>query len=138
MRWIRLGLGALGLAGMGYAVRGALFDDGEHLLGHLLFLVTVLVWNDLVLLPSAIGVGWLVVRYLPPWARGGVQGGLFISAVVTAVAFPFVLGAGRLPDNQSKFPRDYGLGLLIVLGVVWLAVLLRLGRARLRRSRDPS
>ena len=46
------------------------------------------------------------------------------------MAFPFVLGAGRLPDNPSKFPRDYGRGLLIVLGVVWLTVVVRLGIAR--------
>jgi hypothetical protein len=127
-------LGILGLAAMAFAVHGALTDDGEHLLGHIAFMVSVLVVDDLVLLPLAIGVGWLLARYLPAWARAGVQVGLFISAVVTAVAFPFVLGAGRLPDNPSKFPRDYGQGLLIVLGAVWLGVTVWPSFAHRRRS----
>ena len=138
MRWIRLALGALGLAAMAFAIHGALTDDGEHLGGHLLFLGGVLVAHDLVLLPLVIGVGWLLARYLPKWARPGVQSGLLVSAAVTAVAFPFVLGAGRLPDNPSKFPRNYGHGLLIVLTVVWLAVAVWLGVARWRRSRATS
>jgi hypothetical protein len=138
MRWMRLGLGVLGLAAMAFAVHGALTDNGEHLGGHLLSLAGVLVAHDLVLLPLAIGIGWLLARYLPGWARSGVQSGLFVSAIVTVVAFPFVLGAGRLPDNPSKFPRNYGHGLLIVLGVVWLAVAIWLSVAGWRRSRAPS
>jgi hypothetical protein len=122
---------------MVFAVHGALTDDGEHLLGHLTFLVGVLAADDLVLLPLAIGVGWLLSRYLPAWACGGVQGGLFVSAVLTAVAFPFVLGAGRLADNPSKFPRNYGQGLLIVLGLVWLGVAVWLCVARRRQALSP-
>jgi hypothetical protein len=118
---------------MAFAIHGALTDDGEHLLGHLAFLAGVLVADDLVLLPLAVGMGWLVARYVPAWARSGVQGGLFISAIVSAVAFPFVVGAGRLGDNPSKFPRDYGQGLLMVLGAVWLGVAVWLAFAR-RRS----
>jgi len=135
MRWTRLGLGSLGLAAMAFAVHGALTDDGEHLGGHLFFLAAVVFTHELVLLPAAIAIGWLVSRHLPGWARAATQAGLFVSAVVTAVSFPFVLGAGRLPDNPSKFPRNYGHGLLIVLGVVWLAVVFWLGIARGRRPR---
>jgi hypothetical protein len=135
MRWTRLGLGALGLAAMAFAVHGALTDNGEHLRGHVFFLALVVLSHELVVLPVAIAIGWLVARHLPGWARAGIQVGLFVSAVVTAVAFPFVLGAGRLPDNPSKFPRNYGHGLLIVLGVVWLGVVFWLGIARWRQSR---
>ena len=138
MRWLRYGLGGLGLAAMAFAVHGALTDNGEHLSGHLAFLIGVLIADDLILLPLAIGVGWLLARYLPTWTRGSVQVGLFISAIVTAVSFPFVLGAGRLADNPSKFPRDYGQGLLIVLGVVWLGVAVWLGFAYRRRPRATS
>jgi hypothetical protein len=134
MRWTRFGLGVLGLAAMAFAVHGALTDDGEHLGGHVFFLAAVVFVHELVLLPVAIAIGWLISRHLPGWARAGVQVGLFVSAVVTAVAVPFVLGAGRLPDNPSKFPRNYGHSLLIVLGVVWLVVILWLGIARRRRS----
>jgi hypothetical protein len=134
MRWVRLGLGVLGLAAMAYAVYGSVTEDSEHLWGRGLFLVGVLVAHDLVLLPVAIGVGWLVARRLPGWARAGVHSGLYASAVVTAIALPFVLGRGRLPDNPSKFPLDYGRGLLIVLVVIWIAVaVLVVRRRRVRR-----
>jgi hypothetical protein len=119
---------------MAFAVHGALTDDGEHLGGHLFFLAIVVFTHELVLLPAALGIGWLLSRHLPGWARAGTQVGLFVSAVVTAVSFPFVLGAGRLPDNPSKFPRNYGHGLLVVLGVVWLAVAFWLGISARRQS----
>jgi hypothetical protein len=137
MTWPRRALGALGLAAIGYAVTGAVTDGGDRLVGHLLFLVGVLFVDDLLVIPVALAVGWVLARYLPQWARGAVQVGLFASAVVTAIALPFVLGAGRLPDNPSKFPLDYGRGLAIVLGVVWVAVgaWLTLASARRRGAR---
>jgi hypothetical protein len=130
---LRWGLGVLGLAAIGYAVAGAATDGGERLVGHVLFLAGVLLADDLVVLPLALATGWLLARYLPGWARSGVQGGLFASAVVTAVAFPFVLGTGRQPDNPSKFPLDYGRGLVIVLGVIWFTVAIWLALTRARR-----
>jgi hypothetical protein len=133
MTRVRWGLGAVGLAAIGYAMVGAVTDGGDRLIGHVLFLGGVLLVDDLVVIPLALGVGWVVARYLPGWARGAVQSGLFASAVVTAIAFPFVLGAGRLPDNPSKFPLDYGRGLVIVLGVIWAAVGIWLALARARR-----
>jgi hypothetical protein len=114
-------LGGVGLAAMAYAASGLLTDDGVHLVGVLEFLVALVVAHDLILMPVAIGVGVLVFRYVPAWARSSVQGGLFASAVVSAFALPFVIGAGRTPDNPSKLPLPYGLGLAIVLAVSWLA-----------------
>lgn len=122
MRAARLVLGAAGLAGMAYAVRGLLTDDGVRLIGVGEFLLGVLVAHDLILVPLAIVVGLVVVRFVPAWARASVQGGLFASAVVTAFSLPFVIGAGRAADNPSKLPLNYGRGLLIVLAVIWLVV----------------
>jgi hypothetical protein len=136
VRWVRLTLVAAGLAAIGYGAYGSFVEDGQHLAGHLLFLVEVLAAHDLVLIPIVIGVGWLLVRFLPRWARAGVQGGLYASAAVTALAFPFVLGVGELPDNPSKFPLNYARGLLIVLAVIWLTVAALLLRAR-ARTRAP-
>jgi hypothetical protein len=134
MNRVRLLLGALGVAAMTYAVYGSLTEDSEHAVGHGLFLVGVVIAHELVLMPIAIGVGWLIARWLPGWSRGAVAGGLYASAVVAAIALPFVLGVGRTIDNPSKFPLNYGRGLLMVLGVVWLAVavvvLLRRRRVR--------
>jgi hypothetical protein len=120
VKFARVLLGTVGLAGMAYAVHGLLTDDGVRLIGVLEFLVGVVVAHDLILVPVAIGVGVLVVRCVPAWARASVQGGLFASAIISVFALPFVVGAGRLPDNPSKLPLNYGLGLVIVLAVIWL------------------
>ena len=120
MRAIRLALATIGIAAGLYGVIGAL-TGGGNLVGHAAFLAAVLIAHDLVLVPIAIGVGVLVVRFVPRWALGPVQAALFASAVVTAVALPFVVGAGRTADNPSRQPLNYNRGLLIVLAVVWLA-----------------
>jgi hypothetical protein len=67
-----------------------------------------------------------------PWGRSSVQGGLFASAVVFAFSLPFVIGAGRTPDNPSKLPLDYALGLAVVLGAIWIVVAGLTLRARRR------
>jgi hypothetical protein len=122
VRATRITLGAIGLAAIGYAISGLLTDGGVRLVGVLTFLVGVTVAHDLVLMPVAIGIGAVVTRYIPARFRSYVQGGLWVSAAVTAFALPFIIGAGRLPDNPSKLPRPYGAGLAITLGVVWLIV----------------
>jgi hypothetical protein len=85
-------------------------------------------------MPVAIGIGALVTRYVSARFRPYVQGGLWVSAAVTAFAFPFVVGAGRIPDNPSKLPRPYSAALAVTMAVVWLVVaILALRAARHRR-----
>jgi len=52
-----------------------------------------------------------------------VQGALLISAAVTLMAVPLMLGYGRDPNNPSALPLDYRLGVLIVLSCVWATAL---------------
>lgn len=78
--------------------------------------------HDLVLAPIVCLVGLAVGRLLPLSARGPVAAGLFVSATVTAVAWPAVRGYGRLPDDPSVLPGNYAGGLAIVLVAVWAAV----------------
>jgi hypothetical protein len=122
VRAVRLTVGALGLAAMAYAVVGAVSDDGVDLPGVLSFMAVVLFSHDLLLMPIAVGVGYIAVRVVPGWARAWVQVGLFASTVVVAVALPFVIGAGKLADNASKLPLNYGRGLGIVLVTIWTVV----------------
>jgi hypothetical protein len=117
---IRVTLIVLGMAGIAFAVDGILFDGGTNPGGQFVFLAAVLVAHDLVLLPLAIMVGLLTVRYLPVWARAAVQSGLYASAVATALALPLVLGFGRMPANFTVLPLNYGRGLLILLGIIWI------------------
>jgi len=134
MRWV---LGGVGLAAIGYAVAGAATDTGIDPVGHLTFLATVLIGHDLILMPAAIGVGALVARYAPAWARGPAHAALYASAVLTFVALPFVIGAGRRPDDPSALPLHYGRGLLLVLAAVWVVAAVAAAHGR-RRARRPA
>jgi hypothetical protein len=118
MRWL---LGAAGLAALGYGGYGLLAHDRADLVGLLGFLVAALVAHDFVVLPIVVGLGALVGRFAPEWARRPVIAALAVSAAVTVVALPLVIGAGRIPDNPSAFPQRYGWHLLLILAVVWSA-----------------
>jgi hypothetical protein len=128
-----IGSGALLIA---YAVSGALADDDVKF-GALVFLVVVLVAHDGLLLPLTIGAGALIGRIVPPAARGGVRTAAVISLAVTIVAFPLVLGRGRVPDNPSVLPLPYGRGLLVVYALIWVttAVVVAVRRRRHRSRR---
>ncbi len=78
--------------------------------------------HDLVLAPIACLVGLAVGRLLPWPAKGPVAAGLFVSATVTAVAWPALRGYGRLPGNPSALPGNYARGLATVLIAMWVAV----------------
>lgn len=121
MTAVRRGLFAVGGLIMAYAVLGAV-TDADVKIGALFFLVGALVAHDLVLLPVTIGVGVLIGRVVPRRVRGLVRAGLVVSLAVTVVAFPLVLGRGRLADNASLLPLHYGRGLLEIYGVIWGAV----------------
>jgi hypothetical protein len=132
MRWF---LGLLGLAALGYGGYGLFVNDRPDLLGVCRFLVIVLVAHDFVVLPVTIGIGALVVRFAPAWARRPVVAALVVSAVVTVVAAPLVIGKGRIADNPSAFPQRYGLHLLFILAVVWAAAAVWTVVNRMRMSR---
>ncbi|MEV6527369.1 hypothetical protein AB0M43_36145 [Longispora sp. NPDC051575] len=138
---IRRVLLAVGVLVMGYAVYGALTDPAARPVGQVVFLATVLGTHDLLVMPAAIGVGWLLSRLLPGWARGPVQAGLFTTAVLTTIALPFLIGNGHPPDNPSALPLDYGRGLAIVVAAVWVVVgglvLRRLVMARTQAAVGP-
>ena len=110
-----------GVAGMIYAVIGVLTDDGTSPLNQLLFTVALAVAHDGIVLPLAIGVGVLTVRFVPDWARPPVQAGLYASLVLTLFTIPMLVGAGRLPDNPTILPLNYARGLQLVLAAIWVA-----------------
>ncbi len=135
MRPVRIALGGLGLAVMTYAVVGAVSDDGVNLPGVVTFLAVVLLAEDLVLMPLAIIVGFVVLRAVPARAKAWVQIGLYISVVLVAISLPFVIGAGATEDNPSRLPLNYGRGLASVLAAVWATLLVIALVARWLRSR---
>jgi hypothetical protein len=135
MRAVRVGLGLLGLAVIGYGTVGLLTDPGTRPSGHLVFLGTVLIGHDFLVLPVALTVGAVLARSTPIWMRGPLQVALYASAVVSVIALPFVIGAGRRPDDPSALPLNYGHGLLMVLAVIWvLAAVTAMRRRAARRA----
>jgi hypothetical protein len=122
VRWVRAVLALAGVSAIGYGGYGWIADNRADLFGWLAFLAAGVVAHDLIVLPVAALAGLLVARLLPAWACRPVRGGLFASGVLTALALPFVLGFGRLPDNPSALPQRYGAGLLVFLAGIWTVV----------------
>jgi hypothetical protein len=137
MRWLRAALAVAGVCAVGYGGYGWLADNRADLFGWLAFLAAGAVAHDLIVLPVAALAGLLVARVLPAWACRPVQGGLFASAVLTALALPFVLGFGRLPDNPSALPQRYGAGLLVILAGIWTVALAMAFVNRYNFRREP-
>jgi hypothetical protein len=133
LRWSRRVLIVAGALVMGYAVFGALRDPDGRPVGHLLFLVGVLLAHDGVLLPAAIGSGVLIGRYAPAAARVAVRVSAFVTASLLVVAVPLTLGFGRRPDDPSALPLPYGRGLALTVVLVWVAAL---AAALVRRRRS--
>ncbi|MEV4514460.1 hypothetical protein AB0K00_36550 [Dactylosporangium sp. NPDC049525] len=116
---MRAALLLVGLAVTGYGAYGWLTQDGAQPLGQLIFLGVLLVTHDFVIVPAVILTGVVLVRWVPGTARNPVRVALAVSAAVTVVALPFIVGAGRIADNPSAFPQSYGRGLAVILAVVW-------------------
>ncbi|MCA2211506.1 hypothetical protein [Jidongwangia harbinensis] len=139
MKTARRALVVSGVLIMGYAVGGALTDTAVRA-GVLVFLVAVLIAHDVLLLPLAIAAGALISRIVPPGLRSPVRVAAVISLAVTVVAVPLVLGRGRVPDNPSLLPLDYGRGLLVVYALIGtttaVAVVVRRRRRRPHGDRD--
>ncbi|MEU0554215.1 hypothetical protein [Dactylosporangium maewongense] len=125
---------ALGLAAAGYGAYGLLTDGGANPLGQLVFAAVLLAGHDFLVVPAVVLAGVALTRWVPRPARGPVRAALVVSAAVTVVALPFVIGAGRVPGNPSAFPQSYGRGLALVVAVVW-AVAGAWTVANLRRRR---
>jgi hypothetical protein len=120
---------------MGFAVVGALADDDVRLFGVLLFLVGVLVWHDLLLMPLVIAAGLLIGRYVPAGARAAVRVAALCSLALLVVATPLVLGVGRVAGDPSVLPRPYGWGLALVLTLLWASALGTIAARRAGRRR---
>jgi len=117
---MRVVLVLAGLGLVGYGVYGWLDAPPHELWGRLVFAAVALVAHDFVVVPLVLASGVLTTRFVPVVARRPVQAALVVGAAVSAVAFSFVVGAGRIADNPSAFPQQYGRGLLIFLALILL------------------
>jgi hypothetical protein len=124
----------LGWAVIVVGVMAALDDARDaHPFALLVHVVAFDLGHDVLLVPTALVIGWLVGRVVPPVARGPVRSALAVSAMFVIFAYPLIRRWGRRPTNSSTLPLAYGTNLAIVLVLVWLvaaAVVIRRVRAR--------
>lgn len=117
--WIGL---VAGIAIMLFGVVGALVNFGAtHPVQFAAWLVGSDLAHDLLVAPIACGVGWLLTATVPRPLRAPARAALLTTAVLVGVAWAPLHGYGRLPDNPSLEPLDYGTGVLTAVGAVWIA-----------------
>lgn len=122
MKLLRTVIALVGVGAIGYGAVGLIgHQPVGNLVSQAIFLAAVVATHDAILLPVALAIGVATVRWTPAWLRGPVLAALYITAVLTVVALPFVIGAGRAADNPSALPLNYAHGLLIAVAVVWAA-----------------
>lgn len=78
--------------------------------------------HDAIVVPIALVLGALAVRFLPAWARLPVATGFVVLATTTLMAIPVLSGMGEDSTNPSLLPRDYVGGWLVLALLTVLAV----------------
>ncbi|MCU1387809.1 MAG: hypothetical protein JWL72_1147, partial [Ilumatobacteraceae bacterium] len=61
--------------------------------------VTFDLGHDLLLVPTALIIGWLIGKLVPAVARGPVRSALAVSAMFSIFAYPLIRRWGRRPTN---------------------------------------
>jgi hypothetical protein len=110
----------------------------DDLLVLFVWLLGALVIHDGLLSPLVVGVGALVTRFVPPRARGVLQGALVVAAAVTVIALPLIHREGSQPPVKAILRQDYAANLGVLIGLIAAgAVLLYAVRVLRDRQRDP-
>jgi hypothetical protein len=95
------------------------------------YFVGLALLHDLLIVPIVMVIAVALRRVTPRAGRGLVSGALLVSATVVLFSVPFVAGWGAQPDNPSFLPRDYRLGMAVVLAAVWaISIVLLIRRHR--------
>jgi hypothetical protein len=117
MRWL---IGALGVAigAWGAFLLLPLLD-----LNLALWFIGGPVVHDLLLAPLFGGLGLLIARRVPKRWRAPVQVGGLLTGVLLALAVPLLWRPFAGPSNPGLNDRNYLVGLLVAVAVIWLGVL---------------
>lgn len=119
--WIGL---AIGVPIMALGVRGAISEAARtHPPELARWVIGSALVHDGLLLPIVAAVAYLARRVVPDQIWPGVRWAMFTTAVLGLIGWPFVRGYGR-STNRTLFPRNYGMGLAVAIGLVWAAAAL--------------
>jgi hypothetical protein len=91
--------------------------------------------HDGVIAPVVGLTGLLLTRIVPPLWRTPVAVGAVLTGVLTLVAIPLLWRPFGTAVNPGLHDRNYGVGLAVALGAVWLAVVVTGLTRQLRTSR---
>jgi hypothetical protein len=83
------------------------------------WVVGAAVVHDLVVAPVVFSVGRAVGRATRGLPRAAIQAALVLTGILVLYSIPVVGGLGRLEDNPSLLPREYGTSLVVLLAAVW-------------------
>ncbi len=108
---------------------------GADLLVLFVWLLGALVIHDGLLSPLVVGVGAVIARFVPPRARGFLQGGLVVGAAVTVIALPLIHREDTQPAVKAILRQDYAANLGILIGLIAAGAVLLYG-VRVLRDRQ--
>lgn len=131
---VRVLLGGVGVAGIGYGLYRLLTMPPEHVPAVLLWAVGGVVVHDAVLAPLVVGLGVLAALVAPTWLRAPLVRLLVVLGPLTLVAVPVLGRFGARADNPTLLDRPYWVGYLAIVAVAVLATVVSAWR---RRSRHP-
>jgi hypothetical protein len=86
-----------------------------------IWIVGCLVAHDFVLAPIVFGIGKTLRRVVSGPERKLLQSCFVLYGALFGVSIPVLGRFGQRPDNETLLPRDYGVGLIVTLTVVWLS-----------------
>lgn len=144
MNRVRWTLAVLGAAAASYGVWCLVTAlPTRALIGWAVLVGVGILLHDVAIAGLTWSVATVMARWLPRWAVGPVFFGVLVTGVLAAVAWPMLLRLGEDPVNPSFLPRDYTVGALRALALIWGGVVLGLivngyrARAARRRRSTP-
>ncbi len=128
--------GAIGVLAIGYGGLQVLLNwEAASPFGLAAFLVAVVILDDLLLVPLALGIGWVVRRSLPAPARMPAQVALVVLAGLALVGLPFALSPARHGESATLLTEPYWRNLgVLTAGLAVLVVIVVIARTPRRRS----
>ncbi|MEC3919728.1 hypothetical protein [Nocardia sp. CDC160] len=122
MTFMRILLGALGIGLAAYGVELLLKMSTTDLKSVATWFIGAILAENLVFGPAAALLGALGHAVLPPrwWPAYAV--GAFCSLALVLIAIPVLGREGAVPGNDTILDRNYTVGLLVCLAVVWAGV----------------